>query len=820
MAGQVGKEKTTMTYSIEKAAVIGAGTMGAAIAAHLANAGVPTLLLDIAPTSLSPAEEKKGLDLASPAVRNRIVREGFERIRKLKPASFMSRAAEKLVSLGNLEDDLGQLAEVDWIVEAVVENLDVKRQLMERIDGVRKAGSILTTNTSGLPIHRIAEGRSEDFRRHFFGTHFFNPPRYMKLLEVIRGDEADPDAVAALAEFADDRLGKGVVFCKDTPNFIGNRLLSVHGSYTMNQALELGLRFEEADAITGPLIGRPKTATFRLQDLVGIDIAYHVSQNLYDLIPDDPYRSELKGVAGPLIEGLLAAGVKGNKTGAGFYRKGKDAAGKTVFEVLRPEMKDYEPQQEPEFALLAECGRIKDLGERLRAITDDKWKDDRAGKYLRAVLGHFLSYASAVAQEIAWDLPSIDQAVRWGFSYEVGPFELWDLVGVAEMAAKMKNDGLVVAPWVDEMLAAGCPSFYQREGERVVAAYNWEQKAYVPLPEEEGVLRTADLRAEGKVVRSNKSASLLDAGDGVLLLEFHSKANAIDDGVVLMMEEALEELEDERWYGLVIGNDGANFCVGANLMGVGMLAQQGDFAGIAEASRRFQMGVLNLRRHRKPVVAAVHGMALGGGAEILLGADRVVIYGESYIGLVEVGVGLLPAGGGLKELVRRHVNPAVELPEGDPLPAAAKLLETVAMAKTSTSAAEAGELGFLGPHDRIVMNRDYLLSEACQEVLTMTADGYLPPPPQEIYAGGRDLVAALKIGVWSLQQAGWASPHDALIAGKVAGILAGGDGSAPARLSEEHFLRLEREGFVELVQTEKTQARMKFMLENGKPLRN
>lgn len=815
-----------MTYTIEKAAVIGAGTMGAAIAAHLANAGVPTLLLDIAPADVSAAEQKKGLALDSRAVRNRIVQEGFDRIRKINPASFMSKEAESRVTLGNLEDDLAKLGEVDWIVEAVVENLAVKRQLMEKIDGVRKPGSILTTNTSGLPINQIAEGRSEDFRRHFFGTHFFNPPRYMKLLEVIAGGEADPAAVAAIAEFAADRLGKGVVYCKDTPNFIGNRLISVHGSFAMNQALERGLRFEEADAITGPLIGRPKTATFRLQDLVGIDIAWHVAQNLHDLIPGDPFRGELrKEKTAQLIEGMLAAGAKGNKTGAGFYRKGKDAAGKTVFEVLRPALfaskaQAYEPQEEPSFALVAETGKIKDLGKRLQAILGDQWKDDRAGGYLRALIGHFLSYAAAVAEEIAFDLPSIDNAVRWGFSYEAGPFELWDLIGVEAMAARMKADGLPVAPWVEEMLAAGIPSFYQREGDRAVAAYDWDSKSYRPIPEEDGVLRVADLHAAGKVVRSNKSASLLDAEDGVLLLEFHSKMNAIDDGVVEMMEAALAELEDERWFGLVIGNDGANFCVGANLMGVGMLAQQGDFAGIAEASRRFQMAILNLRRFRKPVVAAVHGMALGGGAEILLGADRVVIAAESYVGLVEVGVGLLPAGGGLKELVRRHVNPAVALPEGDPLPALGKILETVAMAKTSTSAAEAGELGFLASHDRIVMNRDFLLSEACQEVLTLAADGYLPPAPAQLYAGGRDLLAALKMAVWSLQQAGWASGHDGLIAGKIASILAGGDGSSPARLSEEHFLRLEREGFVELVQTEKTQARMKFMLENGKPLRN
>jgi 3-hydroxyacyl-CoA dehydrogenase len=811
-----------MTRPIQQAAVIGAGTMGAAIAAHLANAGVPTKLLDIVPRELNADEQKQGLRLEDRKVRDRIVREGLERIRKINPASFMSKAAEALVTIGNLEDDLASLADADWIVEAVVENLAVKRQLMAKVDGARRPGSIVTTNTSGLPIARIAEGLSDDFRRHFFGTHFFNPPRYMKLLEIIRGDEADPAAVAAIAEFAADRLGKGVVFCKDTPNFIGNRILSVHGAFTMNYALDHGYRFEEVDALTGPLIGRPKTAVFRLQDLVGIDIAYHVSQNLYDLIPHDPYRAELKGAkTGPLIEGLLAAGVRGNKTGAGFYRKGKDAAGKTTFEVLDPATGGYEPQQEPDFELLREVGKVRDLGQRLRAFFDPRWADDRAGRYVTATLCHAMAYAAAVAQEIAWDLASVDNAVRWGFSYELGPFEVWDAIGVAEGMAAIKTRGFEVAPWVERMLEQGCPSFYQRDqAGRAVAQYDWSEGAYRPLPVVDGVLRVADLHADGQVVETSRSASLLDAGDGVLLLEIHSKANAIDDGVVLMMEKALKVLDDERWHGLVIGNDGANFCVGADLKGVGLLAQQGNFTGIAEASERFQMAIVNLRRHAKPVVAAVHGMALGGGAEILLGADRAVLAAESYVGLVEVGVGLLPAGGGLMELAKRHLNPLMALPEGDPLPTAGKLLETVAMAKTSTSAAQARELGFLADHDRIVMNRDFLLAEACQEVLTLAAEGYLPTPPAKVFAGGRDLLAALQVAVWSLRQAGFASGHDAAIAGKIAFILAGGDASAPGWQDEEHFLRLEREGFVALVATEKTQARMQFMLENGKPLRN
>jgi 3-hydroxyacyl-CoA dehydrogenase len=810
-----------MNRSIDRAAVIGAGTMGAAIAAHLANAGVPTLLLDIAPTELLPDEHKKGMTLNDKAVRNRVVREGFERIRKLQPPSFMGQAAEKLVRLGNLADDLDQLAEVDWIIEAVVENLEVKRRLMAQIDAVRKPGSIITTNTSGLPIARIAEGRSVDFRRSFFGTHFFNPPRYMKLLEVIRGDEADPILVAAVAEFATDRLGKGVVLCKDTPNFIGNRLLSIHGCATMNRALDEGYSFEEVDALTGPLIGRPKTATFRLQDLVGIDIAFHVAQNLHDLIPEDPYRRELRGEKGlRLIEGMLAQGVKGNKTGAGFYRKGKDAAGKTVFEVLDPATASYKPQVEPDLALLRECAGMRDLGSRLRAVLDDRWHDDRAGRFVRRTIFSLLEYAAAMAPQIAYNLQSIDQAVRWGFSYELGPFELWDEVGVAETVAKMKADGYEVAPWVEAMLARGQSTFYQKVNGQLVGAFDWAEQAIAGISPPVGVLRVEDLHRQGAEVERNKSASLLDAGDGVLLLEIHSKANAIDDGVVLMMEKAVEVLADDAWLGLVIGNDGANFCVGANLMGVGQLAAQGDWAGIDEASRRLQMALSGLRQCSKPVIAAVHGMALGGGAEIALGVDRVVAAAESYFGLVEAGVGLLPAGGGLKELVRRHLNPVMAPPEGDPLPVAQKLLELVAMAKVSGSAAEARELGFLGPNDRIVMNRDFLLAEACQEVLTMAADGYVTPAPGLLWAGGRDLLAVFEIAVWSLAQAGFASPHDALIARNVGKVLAGGDASASSWLPEEHFLRLEREGFVALVKTEKTQARMKAMLETGKPLRN
>lgn len=809
-----------MDHAIKRVGVIGAGTMGAAIAAHVANAGLPVLLLDIAPSELTPKEEKQGLALDHSKVRNRFVLAGLQRIEKIKPASFMSSQARQQVSTGNLEDDFEKLASCDWIIEAVVERLDVKRDLMQRIDTVRAPHTLVTTNTSGLPIAQISEGRSESFRRHFFGTHFFNPPRYMHLVEIIRGTEADPIAVSGLADLIIRKLGKGVVFCKDTPNFIANRLLSVHGTFIIEYGLENGYRFEEVDALTGPLIGRPKTATFRLQDLVGIDIAHHVASNLYDQIPKDPYSEVLRAPnVNRVIGGLIERGRLGNKTDAGFYRKTKGKEG-TRFEVLDPETFNYGPVEDIQIASLAATRKIRDLGPRLRAILDDEWRNDRGARLVWAVLGHFLGYAADVAREVSYDLVSIDRAVRWGFGYEVGPFELWDLLGVEETAARMEASGIEVADWVKEMLFAEIDSFYRHDDGWVTGYYDWQAQGYTDLLYDEHHIRVDDLRKAQAPLATNSSASLHDLGDGILLLEFHSKMNAIDEEIVAMMGEARRFLAEDSYYGLVIGNDSANFCVGANLQNVGQAALAGDFEGIKESSKAFQDALQDFRFGSKPVVAAVHGMALGGGAEIALGVSRIVAHSESYIGLVEVGVGLVPGGGGLKELVRRQISPGMEQPEADPLPAAQRALETVAMAKVSGSAAEARELGFLGPRDRIVMLRDHLLHEAKQEALAMHAEGYLPPAPTPVFAGGRDLLAALEVAVWSLAQAGWASEHDALVARKIAFILTGGDASLPRWVPEEEFLRLEREAFAELVATEKTQARIRHMLETGKPLRN
>jgi 3-hydroxyacyl-CoA dehydrogenase len=806
-----------MEHSIQRVAVLGAGTMGAAIAAHVANAGLPVLLLDMPPREVTAREEKAGLTLDRPEVKNRIARDGLERARKIQPAAFMSRRAERLVEIGNFDDHLERLAEADWIVEAVVESLDVKRRLMARVEAARRPGSLITTNTSGLPIASIAAGRSADFRSHFFGTHFFNPPRYMQLVEIIRGDEADPLAVSALAELIVRKLGKGVVFCRDTPNFIGNRIMAIHGAFVMEMALDLGYRFEEADAVAGPLIGRPKTATFRLQDLVGIDVSYAVANNLHDLIPDDFYRRLLKAPQWTrVVGGLVERGRLGNKTGAGFYRKTE--AG---YEVLDPDTFDYRPQKEPAFEAVAEVAGIRDLGERLQALFADERRDRRGADLAWAAVRHFLAYAAEVAEEVAYDLASIDHAVRWGFAHELGPFELWDRLGVAETAERMEASGIEVADWVKEMMFAEIDSFYRVGGDGAVDGYyDWRAKGYVDLPLDEHCLRVADLRRAGEPVAENRSASLLDMGDGVLLLEFHSKMNSIDAGLVEMIEEARRQLDGDAFYGLVIGNDGKSFSVGANLKDVGETALKGDLDSLRDGARALQEVLAALRYGSKPVVAAVHGMALGGGAEIALGASRIVAHAESYVGLVEAGVGLVPAGGGLKELVRRSVSELMEDPGADPLPAARKILETVAMGKVSSSAAEAADWGFAGANDRVVMHRDHLLEEAKQEVLTMVAEDWLPPPPARLYAGGRDLYAALKLGVWAMQQAGWASDHDALVAEKIAWIVAGGALSSPQWVSEAYFLELEREAFAELAATEETQERIRHMLETGKPLRN
>ena len=806
-----------MGYTINRAAVIGAGTMGAAIAAHLANVGIPCYLLDIVPWELTPKEEKKGLTLEHPAVRNRIVNEGLGRCVKARPANFYVQDNVELVTAGNLEDNFDWLGEVDWIIEVIVERLDIKKDLMARIDKVRKPDTIITTNTSGIPIHQIAEGRSEGFQQHFMGTHFFNPPRYLKLLEIIPHEKNSPELLAFMKEFGARVLGKGVVVCKDTPNFIANRVLSLAASYGLNYALEEGYTIEEVDAITGPAIGRPKTASFRLSDLVGIDVGAHVATNLYDAIPHDPYRETLRNEkTRALVTAMVEKGWLGNKTGQGYYKK-TFVDGKRQFWLLNPGTMEYEPPVKPRFDSVGAARKAEDVRERLEIMA---YAEDRAGAFAWHALSRLVVYAASCVPEISDDIVSVDSACRWGFMWELGPFETWDAIGVARAAERLQGEGIEIPAWVKEMLDEGFETFYQRDDGRVVGYYDLQSKGYLPLPVDPNVISIKDLKSEGKELHMNPSASLVDIGDGVLLLEFHSKVNALDDDIFSMALTAMEELEKDEWKGLVIGNQGDHFCVGANVFVVAVAAQQDMFDQIDTAVRKMHRVVQGMRYSPKPIVAAPFGMVLGGGCEVVMASSRVVAAAETYIGQVEGGVGLVPAGGGCKEFVRRVITPPMKTPNVSVLPFLQQAFEQIGLAKVATSAAQARQMKILTDCDRIVVNQDYLLSEAKQTVLDMVRNGYRAPAPQKIYAAGRDAYAALQLALYGMHEAGWASEHDVLINKKLGYILCGGELSAPTWVDEGYILDLEREAFVDLCREPKTIERIWHMLQKNKPLRN
>lgn len=805
-----------MTYQIQHACVVGAGTMGAAIAAHLANAGVRVSLLDIVPDKLTPEEAAQGKTLSDPAVRNRIVMAGFERMKKSRPAAFLSEEAARLVRLGNTEDNFGWVAEADWAIEAIVEQLEAKRALMARIEPLRKPRAIVSTNTSGIPVSSIAVERSAEFRAHFLGTHFFNPPRYLKLLEVIPTADTAREVVDFVVEFGERRLGKGVVICKDTPNFIANRLGSVSGAFMLDYVLRHGYTVEEVDRLTGELIGRPKTASFRLLDLVGFDVAMHVRRNLYAAIPNDEAREVLRS---PRVEKLAATmlerGWLGNKTGQGFYKETR-VNGSREFWPLSLETFEYQAPTKPRFESVGRAKDVQPLGKRLKILLE---ADDRAAQLIRALTWHGLAYASHRVPEIADDIVSIDNAVRWGFMHQAGPFETWDMLGVADALAHMEAHGYRAAGWVKEMLAAGCGAFYRYEGGRAVAYYDLATKGYRPLKPRPDVIVLRDQKASGKVIEQNDGATLVDLGDGVACLEFHTKMNALDQDIFAMFGTALERV-DREFAGLVVSNNADNFCVGANIGFIALAAQNQQWDQLEAAARLFQDLTMRLRYFHKPVVVAPAGMALGGGAEVVMAGQRVVAAAESYIGLVEVGVGLIPAGGGCKEMVRRVVGPAMQTKGAMVLPFLQRVFETVGQAKVGTSAEESRALGFLGPCDRVVMNRDHVLAEAKREVLAMAAAGHRPPVPARLYAAGRDGLAALNVGVFMFREGEYISDHDALIGRKLAHVLAGGDLSAPTWVDEQHFLDLEREAFLSLCGEPKSVERLWHMLRTGKPLRN
>ena len=808
-----------MSGSIERVVVLGAGTMGAAIAGHCANAGLPVHLLDLAPDRLTPEEERRGLTLESPAVRNRIVRAGFERMRSARPANLYSASVAELITLGNFADHFERVGEGDWVVEAIVERLEPKRELLARVEAARKPGSIVSSNTSGIPLHQLAAGRAEDFRRHFLGTHFFNPPRYMKLLELIPTADTDPAVVERMRRFAERVLGKGVVVCKDTPNFIANRIGTYSGMYGMRYALEHDYAIEEVDALTGPLIGRPKTASFRLADLAGVDIMAGVADNLYAAAPDDESREDYRTPL--LVAGMVEQGRLGNKTGQGFYKRVDLPGGRREFHVLNPQTMEYEPPRDVVIPLLGEVAGERDLAKRLRAIMQKADEGDRHARLLEETIVPALAYAARRIPEISDDLISVDDAMRWGFGQELGPFETWDALGVAETVARMERRGLAVAPWVRELLAAGHASFYRREDGRL-AAYSPLTKHYEPVRRDPDLLDLAALKAAGRELEGRRGASLVDLGDGVLCLEFHSRANAIGQDATGLLDRALGLLAgDDAWRALVIGNQGEYFSAGVDLREVGGAVQLGQFdalAGVLEAGHALLQRV---RYAPKPVVAAPFGQTLGLGVELCLAAAAVCAEGETYMGLVEVGVGLIPAGGGCKELVRRVVSPPARVPGTDAMPFLRQVFETVGQAKVSGSAVEARELGYLGPGDRIVLGRDRHLAAAKQLALDLADADYRPPAPgKHCYATGRGGLATLYVGIHQFQVGGFISEHAAAIGRALARVLCGGDLTAPQWVEEEHFLRLEREEFLALLGNPKTLQRIGHMLQTGKPLRN
>ena len=807
-----------MKRRIERAAVLGAGTMGARIAAHFANAGIPCYLLDIAPSELNADEKRKGLTLESPAVRNRIVLAGLEGAKKSKPAAFFTPETARLVTPGNFEDNLGWCAEVDWIIEVVAENLEIKRNLLTKVEAVRKPGTIVTSNTSGLPIHLIAEGRSEDFRQHWAGTHFFNPPRYMKLVELIAGPETKPEVLQLLDETCDLRLGKGVVRAKDTPNFIANRIGTFSMLNALHQMQALDMTIEEVDTCTGPAIGQPKSATFRTGDLVGLDILVHVVRNIYETATNDEKRETYRIPA--FVDEMMKRGWLGDKTNGGFYKKDRASGGKEILTLDWQKM-EYRARQKAKFGSIEAGKGIEDTRERVRALAAPALEGkggDKAARFIWSVLSETCLYAARLMPEIANNVVDVDRAIRWGFAWELGPFEMWDAIGVERMAKALQAEGKKLPPLVEKVLASPGKSFYETEKGNT-RYFDYSSGTMKPVEEPSGIIILKSLKERTPVVQKNSGASLIDLGDGVLCCEFHSKMNAIGGDLVAMLHAGVKKLDTE-FEAMVIANQAANFSVGANLMMVLMGAQEGEWDELNMAVRQFQRVNMAIKYAPRPVVAAPFGMSLGGGCEIPLHSARIHAAAETYMGLVEVGVGLIPGGGGTKEMAIRANEHASSGDATDLIHALRPIFQNIATARVSTSAEEARDMGFLRAADQLSMNRDRQVADAKQTALAMVRAGYHAPAPAEIRVLGEEFLAVAKLGIHMLVRGEYASEYDAVVARKLAFILAGGNITAPQTVSEQYMLDLEREAFVSLCGERKTQERMAHTLKTGKPLRN
>ncbi len=801
-----------MKRIIKEVAVLGSGVMGSRIAAHFANIGCKVYLLDIVPKELTEEEQKKGLTLEDKAVRNRIVDKNLKDILKAKPDSLYSKSFSSRITTGNFDDNMDWLKNVDWTIEVVVENLDIKKIVFEKVEKFRKPGTLITTNTSGIPIHKMLEGRSEDFQKHFCGVHFFNPPRYLQLMEVIPSPETDQSVIDFLMHYGDLFLGKTTVLCKDTPAFIANRIGVFSIMAVFNLMTEMKLKIKEIDSLTGQLTGKPKSATFRTADVVGLDTLVKIAENIYEDCPNDEARNlfEIPDYVKKLVENNWL----GDKTGQGFYKKSRDEKGERVILELNTETFEYLPSEKTKFASVAAAKQIDDLRERLKALVLSK---DKAGEFLKILNFMIFQYSSNRIPEISDEIYRIDDAIRAGFGWELGPFETWDVIGLEKSVKKMEEENLKPAQWVYDMLDKGFTSFYNIEDGKK-QFYDITSHSFKEIPGKSDLLILENLRSN-KPVWKNVGATLHDIGDGVLNLEFQTKMNSIGSEILEAINKSIE-IAEKDFKGLIIGNDGQHFSAGANLAMMFMLATEQEYDEIDMAVRQFQKATMHIRYSNIPVVVAPHALALGGGCEVCLHADKVEASAETYIGLVEVGVGIIPAGGGTKEMTLRasdsYIKNAVEMTELQ------WRFLNIAMATVSTSAHEAFDMNiFIKGRDNIVVNPNRLIAQAKKSVIDLADRGYSQPIPREdIKVLGRSALSVMLLGAYSFHAGRYISDHDKKIVEKLAYIMSGGDLSASTLVSEQYLLDLEREAFLSLIGEKKTLERIQSILTTGKPLRN
>jgi len=801
-----------MIRKICRAAVIGSGVMGGGIAALLAGAGIKTLLLDIVPFDLKDEEKD------DPVARNRIVKTGLDTVLMSSPSLLMQKKDIDRITIGNLEDDFDKISECDWIVEVVVENLTIKQDLFKRIEAVRKPEAIVSSNTSGLPLKAMSEGLSQDFKQHFLGTHFFNPVRYMHLLEIIAGEETRPDVLVFMTDFVERILGKGIVWAKDTPNFVGNRI-GVQGIVkAMQLMLEDGLTIPEVDALFGTAMGRPRTAMFKTSDIVGLDTLGHVARNTYELVVDDDQRDSF--VLPEFVERMIQNNLLGTKTKSGFYKTDLTPEWKKIRKVINPQTLEYAEYDPPDFPCLTEVNKAKALSEKMKAVF---YGDDKGARFAWKVAANNLIYSASRIPEISDTIVEIDNAMKWGFNFEMGPFETWDAIGLEASVEKMEKEGFTVPEKVKKMIAAGNTSFYKTENGKVFA-YDFLTQDYKEVVVSDTIVSLKALKGADKVVKTCDSASLVDLSDGVFCLEFHTKMNALNKEIVEFQQEVIEYI-DTNGLGLVIGNQAGgmpgSFSAGGDLVYMAALAKDRKYSEIDAFLKTAQDGIQMAKYSTAPVVAAPYGMTLGGGCEVCLGADRIVAHAELYMGLVEIGVGLLPAGGGCLNLWKKFINTIPEaVTDVDLAKYYIPVFMSIALAKVSMSAAEARANGFLGPKDRIVFNRDYLIGEAKKEVLKMVDEGYAPPIKQKIKVLGQAAQGMINTEILNMLSGNFITEHDAFLAKRIAYVVSGGDVRDNSEVEEDVILKLEREAFVDFWKEEKTVARVEHMLKTGKPLRN